>query len=78
MFVWYARNITACTLSASLQVDREVDPHLVCEGRSKEYFDQIRSILSQRTESEKATLRTLYGVRETSNPLLYIPADLYQ
>ena len=41
-------------LTAVLQVDREIDPHLVFEERSKEKcLDQIHSILSQITESEK-------------------------
>lgn len=36
-------------------VDREVDPHLVCDERSRDKcLDQIHSILSRGTESEKA------------------------
>ena len=62
-----------------LQADRDTSPCLVCEKRSVEQsLQQMEVILSQITEALKEYHRKLYGIREVSNPLLYIPGDLYK
>eukprot|EP00731_Ephydatia_muelleri_P007439 Em0003g1687a len=59
--------------------DRDTSPCLVCEKRSVEQsLQQMEVILSQITEALKEYHRKLYGIREVSNPLLYIPGDLYK
>lgn len=41
-------------------------------------WNSLEVILSQITEALKEYHWKLYGVREVSNPLLYIPGDLYK
>ncbi len=38
---------------------------------------QIAEIKSKRTETDKNALRKLYGIRESVNPMLDLPVDLY-
>ena len=62
-----------------IQVVREINPTQVSEQRTLPLsLQQIEEIKSKPTEQEKAQLRTLYGIKETYNPLLTIPADLYR
>lgn len=62
-----------------VQVDREVNPTEVSEQRTLiSSLQHIEEIKSKPTEQEKARLRTEYGIKETYNPLLTIPADLYR
>eukprot|EP00731_Ephydatia_muelleri_P033683 Em0035g20a len=59
--------------------DRDTSPCLVCEERSlQQSLQQMEIIRSQRTEALREQHRTLYGVREVSNPLLHVPSDLYR
>ncbi|XP_064407340.1 uncharacterized protein LOC135352102 isoform X2 [Halichondria panicea] len=60
-------------------VDREVDPVDVSTLRTKDVsLSQMRTIQSARTESEKESLRTSFGLRERENPMLSLNVDLYQ
>ena len=62
-----------------MQVDREINPTQVIEQRTlSSSLQQIEEIKSKPAEQEKAKLRTMYGIKETYNPLLTIPADLYR
>ena len=66
-------------LHCVLKADRDTSPCLVCEKRSVEQsLQQMEVILSQITDTLKEYHRKLYGVREVSNPVLYIPGDLYK
>ena len=59
-----------------MQVDKEVDPTITGEGRTLvKSRDMIREIKDQRTEQAKAQLRTRYGLKEVSNPMLSLSAD---
>ena len=63
----------------NIQVDREVAPTEIGEQRTVvSAREQIEEIKSKTTEHERAELRTRYGIKETSNPLLSIPADLFR
>eukprot|EP00731_Ephydatia_muelleri_P007878 Em0004g216a len=57
--------------------DRDTSPCLVCEERQQS-LQQMEIIRSQRTEALREQQRTLYEVREVSNPLLHVPSDLYR
>ena len=62
-----------------MQVDRDINPTQVSELRNLlSSLEQIEEIKSKQTEQERAQLRTKYGIKETYNPLLTIPADLYR
>ena len=62
-----------------MQVDREINPTQVIEQRTlPSSLQQIEEIKSKPAEQEKAKLHTMYGIKETYNPLLTIPADLYR
>lgn len=39
---------------------------------------QMRKISAQANESQKKAKRTQYGVKEINNPLLHVPADIFQ
>ena len=52
---------------------------MVCTKRTlQNSLQQMAVIRSQRTEQLKDQHRTMFGVREDSNPLLHIPGDLYK
>ncbi len=60
-------------------MDRDVNPTIIGPERtSLSSLQQIEAIKSQKTERAKAQLRTKYGIKETNNPMLMIPADLYR
>eukprot|EP00731_Ephydatia_muelleri_P001801 Em0001g1801a len=59
-------------------VDRTGDPYVICEKRCKcRAVEQMSEIKAQRTEDAKIEKRKEYGLREDDNPLLDIPADIY-
>ena len=52
---------------------------MVCVKRTKAIaLQQITGILAQHTESERVEQREAIGLREDDNPLLTMPADLYE
>ncbi|KAL5482287.1 hypothetical protein EMCRGX_G022596 [Ephydatia muelleri] len=58
---------------------RTESPDMVCVKRTKAIaLQQITDILAQRTESERVEQRKAVGLREDDNPLLTMPADLYE
>ena len=62
-----------------LQVNKDVDPTTSGAFRtSSSSLRQIINIRSQTLEVEKNFLRTNSGLRECNNPLLMLPADLFQ
>lgn len=62
-----------------MQVDKEVDPTVMGEGRTLvKSMDMMREIKDQHTEQAKARLRTQYGLKEISNPMLSLSADLFR
>lgn len=63
----------------SLQVDRDGNPTRLSTPRSlSSTLQAIAEIQAQPTATNKAALRTQYGIREDPNPLLTIPADLFR
>eukprot|EP00731_Ephydatia_muelleri_P013950 Em0007g1260a len=59
-------------------VERTGDPYVICEKRCKcRAVEQMSEIKAQRTEDAKVEKRNEYGLREDDNPLLDIPADIY-
>lgn len=49
------------------------------EGRTLvKSMDMIKEIKDKRTEQAKAQLRTQYGLKEVSNPMLLLSADLFR
>ena len=62
-----------------MQVDRSVNPAVIDEKRTlQSSLQQMHTIQSETLEKDKAKLRTQYGIKEDFNPMLSIPADLYQ
>ena len=62
-----------------IQVDREVDPAVVGVKRiSQSSLEQIDEVQSQTQERNKMKMRTECGLKEDTNPMLSIPADLFQ
>lgn len=62
-----------------LQADRDVSPTEIGEQRTLESArGQIEEIKLKSSERERAELRTRYGIKEISNPLLSIHADLFR
>ena len=60
-------------------MDGQVNPDRVSSYRTKDQVKrQMSMIASATTSHEKKQLKTLYGIKETSNPLLRLPLDLYQ
>ena len=60
-------------------MDRTRDPYALCEKRCKcRAVEQMSEIKAQRTEVAKVEKRKEYGLREDDNPLLDIPADIYE
>ncbi len=61
------------------QADKEIDPERVGTLRSHESsLQQISEIQQQRLQQDKDRLRTAYGIKEISNPMLSLPMDLYR
>eukprot|EP00731_Ephydatia_muelleri_P038964 Em1013g2a len=59
--------------------DRDESPDIISAIRTlQDSLQQMVVISSQRTQQLKDQHRTLYGVREDSNPLLHIPGDAYR
>ena len=58
------------------QVDKEVNPTEVAEQRTVKFM--IDEIGSHNSEAAKAQLRTRYGIKDDSNPMLKLPADLFR
>ncbi|KAL5486549.1 hypothetical protein EMCRGX_G019048 [Ephydatia muelleri] len=51
-------------------------PHLISTGRTiQNSLLQMEVILSQPTQQLQADPRTLFGVREDSNPMLHVPVQ---
>ena len=66
-------------ISMHAKVDRTCHPNIICEKRCKSRaVEQMKEIKAQRTEQEKVGKRKEYGLREDDNPLLDIPADIYE
>ena len=62
-----------------IQTNRTVNPNVVCEMRTRSSaLRQITEICTQRTERDKVEKRKEFGLNEHENPLLHIPADMYQ
>ena len=60
-------------------MDKEINPTEIGELRSLENsLQQIQRIQLEQVQRAKNSLRTEYGLRECPNPLLSIPADLFQ
>ena len=54
-------------------------PHLISTGRTiQNSLLQMEVILSQPTQQLQADPRTLFGVREDSNPMLHVPGNYIQ
>jgi len=64
---------------ASTQVDRDVNPTQLDTPRSlTSSLQQIQEIQAASSLVRKAALRTEYGIKETPNPMLSLPVDLFQ
>ena len=62
-----------------IQTDRNHNPDVICEMRTRSIaLLQIAEICAQRTERDKVEKRKEFGLNEHENPLLDIPADIYQ
>jgi hypothetical protein len=62
-----------------MQVDKEINPTVTAERRTlSKSIQMIQEIRSQKTEVAKAQLRTRYGIKEDTNPMLTLPADLFR
>lgn len=60
-------------------VSRTENPDTVCSMRTKAIaMEQIAQINAQQIQQERMVMRKSFGLREDDNPLLSIPADLYQ
>ena len=67
-----------CFIHICIQADRDESPDVISTKRTlQDSLQQMVIIGSQRTLQLKDQHRTLYGVREDSNPLLHIPGDAY-
>ena len=62
-----------------IQAKRTVNPDVVCERRTRSSaLQQIAEILAQPTERDKVEKWKEFGLNEHENPLLHIPADVFQ
>lgn len=70
---------TEITKNDFCQVNRDSNPGSVGEARVKCHtLEQMALIRSQRTATEKAALRTQYGVKDVPNAMLELPLDLHK
>ena len=61
------------------QADRDRYPDTIRQHCLKSLtLHQMSQIHSQRTAREKTALKTLYGIKDTSNALLKLPIDLHK
>ena len=66
-------------ITMHLQVDKEVSLKEVDDQRTVVLaMKQMDEIKSRASEREKAEFWTRYGIRESPNPMLSIPADLFR
>lgn len=62
-----------------MQADKEVNPRTVSTPRTLvSSLQQMQEIQLKPLKCEKERLRTKYGVKESPNPMLSLPGDLFQ
>ena len=62
-----------------LQVDGHSNPDSISSARTPQEVKRIRRRIDcEPTITGKKTLRTLHGIKETTNPILRLPLNIWQ